>query len=245
MDPKYAGVLALLVATLGFHLCMPFSGPDPRYLVTALPMTLILSCCGLYRVAALFRKREPVAVALALVVVLVSSATGVFAITRRPRLGFAEVADYLVRSDPGRRRVALVCSDANGEGAFIEEVGLREARPGHIVLRASKYLSDNHWIEPHYRARFADLQQILDFVNTIPVDFVVIDESRPMWREDMLRLRDAMELAGSAWKPVPNLSSGERKLDVYERRNLAAGGRARQFAVPLTHTLGRSVQGSL
>jgi hypothetical protein len=68
-----------------------------------------------------------------------------------------------------------VSSDANGEGAFISEVAMRDKRPNHIVLRASKLLGDESWGGDHYESRFSDAISVQRLLDQIPVSSVVID----------------------------------------------------------------------
>ncbi len=75
-----------------------------------------------------------------------------FAIPKKAFYGFGEVAQKLLSTPNFKKSAMLISSDACGEGMFIEEVAMREARPGHYVLRASKVLSTSRWDGSEYDA---------------------------------------------------------------------------------------------
>jgi hypothetical protein len=72
--------------------------------------------------------------------------------------------------------VILIASDAIGEGMFIGEVAMHEDRPGHVVLRASKVLSDSGWMGEGYTSFFDTSRQLMDYLDSIPVGIVVLEE---------------------------------------------------------------------
>lgn len=130
-------------------------------------------------------------------------ATG-FALPPKQPHGFGPVAQVLVSQPQFRDSVMLVSSDADGEGMFISEVAMRERRPGHVVLRASKVLADEQWNGGDYRSLYSTPQQILAYLSSVPVRIVVIDSSIPdgllVEHEEMLR--QAITASSSEWKPL-------------------------------------------
>jgi len=92
----------------------------------------------------------------------------------RPYAGFYEAAKELVGDDRFRRSGFLVCSDAAGEGAFIAEVAVREARPGHIVLRASKMLAKASWSGANYQLLYRTPEDVQRYLESVPVAVLIL-----------------------------------------------------------------------
>ncbi len=89
--------------------------------------------------------------------------------------GFSEAAQDLLSRPAFRTSVLLVSAGSKGEGMLISEVAARESRPGHIVLRASKMLASEDWMGFHYQPLFQDQQEVLQYLESIPVGIVIID----------------------------------------------------------------------
>ncbi len=56
---------------------------------------------------------------------------------------------------------------------------MQEQRPGHIVLRASKLLSNSRWDALEYKLLYNTQREIYDLLCKIPVGIVIIDLSIP------------------------------------------------------------------
>ena len=62
-----------------------------------------------------------------------------------------------------------------GEGAFVAAVAIRDERPGHIVLRGSKVLGWSDFMGEVYEHRFADADELAQFLREFPVGVVAVD----------------------------------------------------------------------
>jgi hypothetical protein len=143
MQPVWACVAASL---LGFCALRTSFAPasEPRHLLIVLPQILMLACAGFMRLAAWHPApgwppwRKQLALALATAV-----ATGVEVLPapKRAPAVFAPIVADLIASKEFERPVVLISSNAmEREGQFIAAVAMRERRPGHYILRASKAL---------------------------------------------------------------------------------------------------------
>src|SRR5207249_6005891 len=94
--------------------------------------------------------------------------------------GFGPVAEKLLADPANRDAVFLVSSDARGEGMFISEVAMRDARrPGHVAQRASKAFASSAWSGREYRPQFASVPELLQFLLKSDLTFLVVDDSMP------------------------------------------------------------------
>ena len=119
--------------------------------------------------------------------------------------GYSEVAARLVEDYP--KSVILVCADVEGEGMLIAEVAMREARPGHYVLRGTKMLATVGWMGGEYTERFDDTSKMVGFLDSIPVGIVVLGEGS-VGSAHGRRLASVVE--GKGWEKLPSSTGGLR-----------------------------------
>jgi hypothetical protein len=98
----------------------------------------------------------------------------------------------------------MVASDSIGEGVFISEVAMREKRPFHVVLRASKMLANSRWDGSDYDLAFRTPHAVMDFMRSVPVQIVLVDRSVPSPQQwPHLRLLDeTLQEYGHLWELV-------------------------------------------
>jgi hypothetical protein len=166
---QWAAMLALIVGTLVFHCVVP-AGIETRKLMTAAPALLLFAVQG---AMSLVKHRVAAMAAVAAVFAITT-----FSVPMKPARGFGEAATKVAPSPHTPASVTLVTSDASGEGAFISEVAMRDARPNQIVLRASKVLGQESWGGEQYKPRFSDAKSLAQFLDELPVQALVID-TRP------------------------------------------------------------------
>ncbi|MBI4875038.1 MAG: glycosyltransferase family 39 protein [Acidobacteria bacterium] len=234
-----AAAAALVVAVVSFHSLVTTS-VDLRYMMMAWPFFLLFAAAGIRWMAGLISLRLPLSIPKHLVAGGLCVLALVFTpmrIPKRPELGFARVAE-MVSSSAGDE-VVFVCSDANGEGALITELALRSARRKHVVLRASKTISDNLWTPAAYTPLLRTAEEVSRFLEEIPVDAVVIDNSAVIWEQDRAVLVEALQHGGARWTLVPEAAGSpvSRRISLY-RRTEPALSRAEYIRVPVRHTLG-------
>ncbi|HWR53370.1 MAG TPA: glycosyltransferase family 39 protein [Bryobacteraceae bacterium] len=168
---EWAAMFGLVTAMLLFHSLVP-AGVETRKLMPAAPAVLLFAIQGAVSLFGRFglRWRTPVFAAAAVALIFGLEA---FTIPVKPQRDLSAAAERIATWPRGS--VTLVSSDANGEGAFISEVAMRDERPNHIVLRASKLLGDESWGGDHYQSRFSDVVSVQRLLDQIPVESVVID----------------------------------------------------------------------
>lgn len=174
-----AGSVALLFSVWAYHSLIG-NGSD-RYMVAALPPVLIMAAAGLEWAARhILPHTLPLSVRR---IALGALAAGAFmsqawAVPHKAYQGFAEAAHYLLTTPAFAAGNFLVISPARGEGAFITEVAMHDRRPGHLVLRSTKVMTNSNWYGNVYHLRFSTSQEICGFLDRVPIDAVVLD-TRP------------------------------------------------------------------
>lgn len=158
-------------------------GLDERHFVPALAAAVMFVLAGAQRAAQYAEARNlpwlRPAVYGALIVFFV---IGPFRIPRKDYRGLGTLAHQLSVSS-GRHDVLFISSDATGEGIFISEVAMREARPGHKVVRSSKLLASSTWGGGDYKAKVAGPQDVLAALEMAQVRYVVVDHTLPEGRK--------------------------------------------------------------
>jgi hypothetical protein len=168
---KWLAGLSVLAGTYVFRFLVGVW--EDRHLVTNVPILLMFAVAGAAWLLARISARWKIAIAgVALAAVVVWN------ISRSPmkrHYGYDLVARYLVAKPQFAKSVVLVCGGAIGEGALISEIAMRESRPGHFVLRATKLLAHSDWMGWNYRALFNTETDTMRYVEGIPAGIVVID----------------------------------------------------------------------
>jgi hypothetical protein len=196
--PALGGMLLGCMITF----CAIPTGFAERYLLPAL--TALVACLALGTVRLVSKlpakKLQP---AVASFVLLLCFATAGFSFPRTHSRGYSAVASALVSNPQMRHSVILISSDAKGESSLISEVAMHEQRPGHIILRASKVIASSDWSGLHAKLLFHSPAQVLNYLDSIPVDVVVLDHSASLARiaapyESLLE--QAMSAPPHPWK---------------------------------------------
>ena len=180
-EPRTGILIAGMGLLVGAYVCRLIIGAwEDRQLVTTLPVLVMFSFAGLQWLLNLPAvRRWPKWVPLGAAGLVFAGV--ILADMRNPQVkphfGFAEASEALV-ADPGLRgSVFLVCSGSEGEGALIEEVALREHRPGHVILRSTKVLAVTDWMGYRYKPQFPGEQEMFQYLENIPVGVVAIDSA--------------------------------------------------------------------
>jgi len=212
-----AGAGCLVIAVCLFHMIAPVPGPDGRYMIGALPPLIFLFMTGVTWMGGMLGSRRAwISYATAVLLVAFAMPSKAWIITRHDHLGMDDAARILHSSG----KVILVDSEASGEGAFIVAMALLEQRPGHIIVRSSKVMSDNTWTPTEYKPLLRTPEEVRMLLDRIPVDSVLVDLTRTGWEADRARLLDAVRGAPSEWRlssDLPASLSNSHHLQIYSR----------------------------
>ncbi len=178
---KWAACAALVASVFLFHGVLPVS-LEIRHLAPAFPALLMFVAAGLAWLGSRLPLRRLSDTRKRVLVIAVVSAIFVlqtYAIPVKSCYGYAEVAQRLLATADFRNSVFLISSDESGEGQFISEIAAREQRPGHFVLRATKFLSSSGWNREHYKCFYTTAEAVGRCLEELPVGIVVLDRSLP------------------------------------------------------------------
>lgn len=204
VEGKWAAIGALPLSVWAFQCLIP-SGLEARHLITAAPALLMFLVAGIAAAAgglplhrlSYGQRLGLLASAAAMLFVLEA-----FSIPRKSCHGFAEVAQRLLAAPAFRNSLFLVSSDPKGEGMFISEVAMREKRPGHAILRASKVLGTSRWDGSDYEVLHRTPEELMTYLKEIPVEIVVLDlsVSEPYHAKHHRLLKEMIEAYPGLWK---------------------------------------------
>jgi hypothetical protein len=224
------GLAALVVSGWLFHLLNPHTVSTPRYIT--------LTFAPLYGLAGLgvMTTCRPVRTAgwrwAAQLVVFVALAAS--HIVERPvlaapaPLGYRSVVAQLSERGLAGVRV-LVVSDELGEGAFVAELAVRNARPRPMAIRGSKLLVSEDWMGRNQTSRFNDTAGLLAELEAMHVAFIILDASAeaqhlaywPLAHDLVTNHPDGVEPV--RLEPVAGTRGPERLLAMYHLKNRAPG----------------------
>ncbi len=230
-----SALASLALAVWLFHAIVPASVEDRR-IVLGLSAVILLAAAGASQLGRLWKGRLVWAVAAA---AAGSFALEAFTVPVKPHDHFAEAAAAALAACPSPDDRLFVAGSGSGEGAFIAEVAMREKRPGHFVLRASKMFADTDWENAHMAMRYQTVAEAEDRLEAWGVNGLAIEEGGPMPRYVDLT-RQVLDAYADRWKPValPADCAGHARLFRFTgaRRARPAG-----FEVDLRRMLGRTL----
>jgi hypothetical protein len=167
-EGKWAAGLAVV---LGAYLSRLLIGAfEDRHLIANLSVLILFGVVAAERV---LRRREWVGVMASLTLI----GFNVYSSPVKPYFGYSGVARRILAHPEFDNSVILTCSNAGGEGMLISEIAMRESRPGHYILRATKMLASSDWMGWDYKPLYADSNALLSSLEAVPVGIVVIDEA--------------------------------------------------------------------
>jgi 4-amino-4-deoxy-L-arabinose transferase-like glycosyltransferase len=242
-QPTWAAMIALATSVWLFH-SFAYALMEPRYLLPAAPALVLFFGTGITSLAEscpghflTFGRRA----ALLSTLGIVCYTTQAFTISRKPAQGFSRVADHLLSKIPIEGAAILVSADAYGEGMLVSEVALRQARPRHYVLRASKILASSDEMGFRYRTLYPNCEEILKLLETVPVSLLVL--GRSSGREHHRQLEELVNRYSDRWQLLyhfPRLSRGSQEIFVYARQDRRLDP-LQTVRIDMTYSLGGAI----
>ena len=195
----WASNLALILAACLFHAIAPGELPE-RYVLPALAPMLLFAIAGIQWAACLVPPRRwSVGWRTAGIATLTAAAFFgfQFRLIKKEPSDFQLTAERLAQ-DP-TPRVILASGDVHDEGMVVSEIAMRDSRPRHFVLRASKVLAESDWMGKGYKALFNSPSAISEYLDSVPVDYVLIN---PMPHEYMHQqlLAETLRTEAQIWQ---------------------------------------------
>ncbi len=172
------------------YYCITPGGFEPRYALMSAPWIVYLFVAGVqWAVSAVLPSQRRIFAAAFMVLIVVYGAV-TFQIHPKTLLPYAEVAHDLLSQRELPQTAFLVSSVATPEPVMVAEFALRDHRPNHFVLRASKLLARMNWNGDRYENKIPNEAALAEILGGLGVKFVIIDtapEIKP--RPDHVQLR--------------------------------------------------------
>ena len=199
---------------------------DPRYLMAAVAPLLMLLPSGIAAIALAVGNRRFGIAAVTLGVLALFVITTKWDIHRLP-LGFDRVANS-IHTRAKDAAVVMVASDAYGEGAFVASMATAfEPRRNYYALRASKIVAETTWFGNNYRVLHQSADAMQAALTSIPVEVLVVDESRPFRFPHQQIIDEAVKLHPERWELLDRIEPGgngaARTLAIYRLRGIPRG----------------------
>jgi len=253
--------VSLILSLLCLHLVVP-NGPVERFLIPAIPAVLVLAASGCESLVARFSLSEPRKTTIRAGVMLVVAGlfmVQAFYVPAQQNYGFGSVVETLHEKGELTDSVVLVSSDVRGEGMLIGEVARLDHQAKRcFVLRASKALAVSSWdSKQKLRVLYETPEEICRYLDNVPVDFVVLDDSIPKSEADLrqqAQLLAAVESRTDSWRLIGTFDRQDGAFDrrpasasyfpdairVYGRVGRVRGG-GKEIRVDMRETLGGDI----
>jgi 4-amino-4-deoxy-L-arabinose transferase-like glycosyltransferase len=171
---RWVAAGALIFAVLIFQSIAPV-GLEARHLIPILPAALMFAAAGFHFLATRLAGWRMVALTGG---VLIGIGWALLPFSSKGSAGFLPLAEAML-SQAGASDVALVSSDATGEGVFIADVALHDLRPGRVIQRASKSLASSTWSGSGYTPAFNSDDDVYRFLTDGAIQYLVVDDAVP------------------------------------------------------------------
>jgi hypothetical protein len=217
-----AGLSALVLSTLLFHIFNPHQVIAGRYILMAMAPMVALATSMLLRLTTYGSGERGRRLCAALLVIVCAWAMGrrPEIVSRRP-LGWRTVVGHLWRDDGLSGQRLLVVSDETGEGAFVSEVAIEGPLPRATVIRGSKLLATDDWNGHAMRLTFTSPEALAQELEDLHVSSIVLDMSS---RAQALPYYDLVTAAAErAHAELTYSGDGERPIKVYRLARATAG----------------------
>jgi hypothetical protein len=177
----WSSCVALILGVWLFQSIAPV-GLEARHMISAVPAAMAFVVIFFVLI---LQKSTRIEIGFGVLVAALLGVTGLslYSFPKKHFSGFGLVAKKLLADPANRDAVFLVSSDATGEGMFISEVAMRDARrPGHVAQRASKAFTPDlgkaaNWSGAKYQPRFTSDAALYQFLIASDITFLVVDDS--------------------------------------------------------------------
>jgi len=238
---RWVAALSLLLGLIFLPAVMSVAAEE-RYLISGVSVLLMFMAISLAWLTARLSGRLKSAVAI--LPAVACFAYSVHQVVPGVCRGYGELAQVLLSKPELRDSVMLVSSDPVGEGVLVAEVAVRENRPGHIVLRASKLLASVSWMGGSYQLLFHTPAEVMQQLERIPISILVMDRSPTNQFSHNRLLWEVLRAYPGRWERIgfagPNEGSG-KMLEAYRLRGSEGRPRA-TIRLDLRRSLGRYIE---
>ncbi len=168
----YIVAAAMVMAVFLFHVFYPFF--ELRYSLPAAPALILLLWSTIEYVRVQTRNRRQWTAVLLLL--LTAHLVFIFQIPRKTGSAYVTTADTVLSAGLQAKNAVLVSADGVGEGMLTAEFVMRDRRPDHYVVRASKVLATQTLMGEEYHLIYQNAEALMTALDSIPVATVVMQQ---------------------------------------------------------------------
>jgi len=121
-----------------------------------------------------FLGRRRAAIIASWALIAAAHAASTFVVQAKNNSAYVRVADEILGLGLPDSGGVLVSADAKGEGMLTAEFVMRDQRPNHYVVRASKVLATQTLMGDKYQLRYQSPEGIMTALDSIPIAVVVM-----------------------------------------------------------------------
>ena len=165
---------AIIVSLFVFH---SFIYPiyEPRYLFPAIPALILLASQSIKYMYPVLSER-PILAGGAVLLLLTVHVGSTFALPSKRTSAYVKVADAVNAAGLQHSQAVLVSAEGIGEGMLTAEFTMRDQRPDHYVVRATKVLAKQTLMGDNYQLKYKSPDEIMSLLDSIPIAIVVIQK---------------------------------------------------------------------
>jgi hypothetical protein len=166
-----------------------------------------------------------------------------FALPAKKTGAYVGAAEAVLASGLSPNGAVLISANAVGEGMLTAEFVMRDHRPGHYVVRASKVLATQTLMGDNYRLKYHTPEEIMTVLDSIPIGIVVLQEcARGECGEHENLLNKAASRYPERWR-LSSVIPSETGSPIRIYQITGNEGKAVQkLSIDMTYTLGTSVE---
>ena len=221
VQPIFAVMTGLIVSMWVFHSVVP-AGVEGRKMVNALPALLVFAVAGVQSLSQFVSQKVargqlslPRSYGIVTATAVVLFALQTFTIPRETHIGYTELSGFIEDRPELKNSVILVSSDRDGEGLLVSELAMRDRRPEHTILRATKLLSNSDWtgqVSEELCKTSTDVMRILDQQRVTAVVLDTFPERTHYLHNDLLV--QALRSAPGSWQLTSTFADG--KIQIFQ-----------------------------
>jgi len=231
---------ATVLAVFFFHGIYPLY--ESRYLLPVAPALIVLSWPAIGYMYSILVNRPSVPMA-AFVFVVAIHAAATFAVPVKKTGEYVQAADNVLAAGLPGNGAVLVSADRVGEGMLTAEFVMRDHRPDHYVVRASKLLASQTLMGDDYRLIYQSPEEIMKALDSIPIEIVVIQQC-PKGRcgEHENLLTQTVARYPQRWRLASVLPSETGSPILIYQITGNEGKSLQTLRIDMTHTLGTTLE---
>lgn len=101
------------------------------------------------------------------------------------------------------RSPVFIAGYADLEGDIISEIAIRESRPGTIVIRADKVMTESNLMGTRFALHMSKPAELKAYLDQRKVEVIVLDEVRGQWQPEIGATRAFLREYAAEWESVP------------------------------------------